>query len=156
MGARVATVAVLCAIIGCGGSSLTGDRRAFTTADSWYSPANSADFTPLDKDRYGPVLPGLQSEAQAALAGVPAKRLTAEEAARLIGHPMPVGREYVLLRAVALFEGTGSFEVGIRDKAVRVHHGCLGHGPAPMTRKALVAVLPAMPESVFVDCSMAE
>jgi hypothetical protein len=90
------------------------------------------------------------------MADVTAKRITSEEAARLVGRTLPGGGEYVLLRAVALYEGNGAFDVGVSGSAVHVHHGCLGKGPAPMKRKALVAVLPAVPETVFVSCSMAE
>jgi hypothetical protein len=133
------------------------DRRDFTSADSWYSPPPSAiEFTSLDKGRFAPVAEARQSGAQAALADVPAKRITAEEAARLVGRPLPVGGECVLLRAVVLFEGTGGYDVGMSGRAVRVHHDCLGRHPAPMRRKALVAVLPSVPETVFVSCSMAE
>jgi hypothetical protein len=113
-------------------------------------------FTPLDKNHFAPVVETLEPEAQEALATSPAKRLTAEEAARLAGRQLPQGAEYVLLRAVMLYEGTGAFEVGVQGGSVHVHHGCLGRGPAPMTRKALIAVLPAVPGVVFVSCSMAE
>lgn len=154
---RLVTAVVLFIGTGCGVAGGGGDRRAFTAADSWYSPPPAAsDFTPLDKERFAPAAEALQPEAQVALADVPAKRLTAEEAARFVGRPLPAGGEYILLRAVVLFEGTGGFEVGVSGSAVRVHHGCLGRRPAPMTRKALVAVLPAVPEVVFVSCGMAE
>lgn len=151
MGQRLGTVLAFVALTGC------GDRRAFTSADPWYAPpSDPAGFTPLDKERFAPVVADCQPEAQAALAEVPAKRVSAAEAARLVGRPLPAGGECVLLRAVVLFEGTGEFDVGVRGPAVHVHHGCLGRRPAPMGRKALVAVLPAVPESVFVSCSMAE
>ncbi|MBW3539677.1 MAG: hypothetical protein KY476_05350 [Planctomycetes bacterium] len=136
---------------------MTDDCRAFTARDSWYSPpSGTSEFTLLDKDRFAPVLDALQPEAQAALADGPATRVTADEAARLVGRPLPAGAEYVLLRAVVLFEGTGTFDIGVSGAAVHVHHGCLGRRPAPMGRKALVAVLPAVPKEVFVSCSMAE
>jgi hypothetical protein len=147
-------VFALLAAIGCG---LTDDRRAFSSADSWYSPPPfTADFAPLDTDRFAPVTEPFQPEAQAALASVPAKRLSADEAARLTGKQLSAGGEYVLLRAVVLHEGTGGFDIGINGRAVNVHHGCLGRRPVPMRRKALVAVLPAVPETVYVSCSMAE
>jgi hypothetical protein len=154
---RSTTFMLFLALTGCGGSGGISDQRAFASADSWYRlPPDPNGFTPLDKEQFTPVVSDLQPEAQAALADVPAKRLTADEAARLAGRPMPVGGEYVLLRAVMLFEGTGEFSVGVNGSVVHVHHGCLGRRPAPMTRKALVAVLPAVPESVFVSCSMAQ
>lgn len=137
---------------------LAEDHRAFTSADSWYSlpPSGTSEFTSLGQERFAPVAEARHSEAQAALADVSAKRVTAEEAARLVGRPLPVGGEYVLLRAVMLFEGTGGFDVGVSGRAVHVRHDCLGHRPAPMRRKALVAVLSSVPETVFVSCSMAE
>ncbi|MGL4423249.1 MAG: hypothetical protein ACRCZF_21485, partial [Gemmataceae bacterium] len=98
----------------------------------------------------------LQPEAQALLSEVPAKRLTIEDAARLMGRPLPGGSEYILLRALVLNEGTGSFDIGVRGSEVHVHHGCLGRRPAAMNRKALVAALSAVPESVSVSCSMTE
>jgi hypothetical protein len=154
------TIVALLALTGCDGSGrpgASGDRRAFTSADSWYAPpSDPTGFAPLDKERFAPVVADLQPQAQAALADVPAKRISAEEAARLVGRPLAAGGECVILRAVVLFEGTGGFDVGVRGSAVHVHHGCLGRRPAPMTRKALVAVLPVVPESVLVSCSMAE
>ena len=137
---------------------LVEDRCAFTSADSWYSPPSSGtnEFTWLGKERFAPVAEARQSEAQATLADVSAQRVSADEAARLVGRPLPVDGEYVLLRAVVLFEGTGAFDVGVSGHAVHVHHGCLGRHPAPMRRKALVAVLPSVPEMVFVNCDMDE
>ena len=132
-------------------------RLAFTRADSWYSPPPSVrGLRPLDEDRFAPVTPALQAEAQAGLADVSAKRVTAKEAARWVGRPLAAGGVYVLLRAVVLFEGTGKFYVGVCGRAVHVHHGCLGGRPAPMGRRALVAVLPAVPETVYVSCGMVE
>jgi hypothetical protein len=154
---RLTTTVALLALAGCGGPTTSGNRAAFTSTDSWYSPPpNTAEFAPVEKERYSQVIPGLQSEAQTALSVLPVKRITAEEAARLAGRPLPAGAEYVLLRAVVLNEGTGGFDVGIDGSSVHVHHGCLGRSPAPMTRKALVAVLPSLPRKVFVSCSMDE
>jgi hypothetical protein len=82
--------------------------------------------------------------------------VSAEEAARLTGKQLPAGREYVLLRGVVLNEGNGGFDVGWSKRAVHVHHGCLGRRPVPMTSKALVAVLPSVPDAVYISCSMAE
>ena len=98
----------------------------------------------------------LQPEAQTALADVTAKRLSADEAARLVGHPLPAGAAFVLLRAVVLSEGTGTFTIGVSDTSVSVHYGCLGRRPTSMGRKALVAVLASVPETVFANCTMAE
>ena len=147
-------VFALLAAIGCGS---TEDGRAFSSTDSWYLPPPfTTDFAPLDTDRFAPVTEPFQPEAQAALAGVPAKRLSADEATRLAGKQLPASGEYVLLRAVVLNEGTGGFNIGVCGRAVNVHHGSLGRRPVPMRRKALVAVLPVVPETVYVSCSMAE
>lgn len=157
---QLAVIVAILSVIGCGPPSPPnppGDNRAFLAADSWYSPPSGRDgFAPLEKDRFAPVIEQLQRESQAALGEKAVKPVTADEAARLVGRPMPVGAAYVLLRGVVLFEGTGSFSVSVNGTAVDVHHGCLSRGPAPMTRKAIVAVLPAVPDTVFVSCTMAQ
>ena len=114
------------------------------------------EFASLDKERFAPVVDALQTEAQVALAESPAKRVPADEAARLVGRPLPTSGEYVLLRAVVLNERTGGFEVSVGGKAVFVNHGCIGRDPLPMARRALVAVLPEVPDTVYVSCCMAE
>ena len=144
---------------GQGAGDGAADHRAFTTADPWYTGGGmDPGATPLDQDRFGPVRSELQPEAQAELADVPFKGISPADAARFLGRPMPAGETdvYVLLRAVALNEGTGRFTIGLKKGSVLVHHGSLGRGPVPMTRKALVAVLPALPERVLVSCSMAQ
>jgi hypothetical protein len=133
------------------------DDRAFTSVDAWYSPPpGSLNFAPLAKDRYAPVTEACQSEAQALLVKVPLKQTSTDEAARFAGKKLPSEGVHVLLRGVVLIEGTGGFDVGVSDKAVHVHHGCLGRHAVPMKRKALVAVLPRVPEVVYVSCGMAE
>jgi hypothetical protein len=155
MGTRLVVVFATLAAVGCGSREAAEDRRAFSSVDPWYAPPPpAAEFARLDRERFAPVVEALQPEAQAALAESPAKR-SADEAARLAGRPLPAGGEYVLLRAVVLNEGTGGFDVGVSGKAVSVHHGCLGRRPVPMARKALVAVLPVVPEAVYVSSSMA-
>jgi hypothetical protein len=60
------------------------DHRAFTFADSWYSPPSAInEFTWLDKGRFAVVAEARQSEAQAALdqAG-----RAATDSAALLGH----------------------------------------------------------------------
>ena len=101
-------------------------------------------------------MPKLQSEAQALLTEASTKEITVEEATRLVGHPLAVGSKYCLVRGVILFEATGSFSVGINESSIHVHHGCLGRRTAEMSRKAIVVVLPFVPKTVFVSCSMAE
>ena len=132
-------------------------RPAYASRDAWDSPPpEGLTFEPIDAARVAPVVDAHQAEAQASLAAVPARALSAEEAARLSGRALPEGGVYVLIRGVALVEATGSFRVGVHDRAVHVHHGSLGQRHARMTRKAIVAVLSSMPEQVFVSCSMAE
>jgi len=102
------------------------------------------------------VAAAFQPEAQAALVDTAAKSLSAKEAVRLTGMQLRAGGEYVLLRAVVVNEATGGFYVAVGERGVHVSHSSLGRHPVPMTRKALVAVLPSMPEAVYVSCSMAQ
>jgi hypothetical protein len=153
MGTRLVIVFAVLGAAGCG----SRDGRAFTSVDPWYSPPpDAAKYVPLGNHRFAPVVGALQPEAQAALAEAPAKRVSADEAARLAGRRLPAGGEYVLLRAVVLNEETGGFEVEVSGQAVHIHHGYLGRHPVPMTRKAVVAVLPSVPKKVYVSCSRAE
>jgi hypothetical protein len=158
MGTRQLAVFAILVAVGCGSRDRSQeDPRAFTSVDPWYSPPPStADFTPLAEDRFAPVADALQLEAQAALAKTSAKQVSAEEAARLASKRLPAGKEFVLLRAVVLGEDTRGFHIGVSGGAVHVHHGCLGRSPVPMARRALIAVLPSVPETVYVSCSMIE
>jgi hypothetical protein len=147
--------------VGCGSGDLRAsslvDSSTFSSVDSWYAPRPiDADFTPLAKECYAVVTEPLQPEAQAALTEVPAKRVSADDAARFAGGPLPDGKVYVILRAVVLNEETGAFYLGVRGRAVHIQHGCLGRHAVPMRRKAIIAVLPEMPDAVYVDCSMLE
>jgi hypothetical protein len=155
MGVRLLTAFALLAVAGCGASG-GEDRQEPLTADSWYAPPPDREFDPLGENRFAPVLAEHQLEAQAALAETAAKRLSAEEAARLTGKRLPADGEYVLLRGILLNEANGRFDVGVKGRAVYVYHGSLGRPPVPIRRKALVAVLPAVPETVYVSCGMAE
>jgi hypothetical protein len=94
--------------------------------------------------------------AQATLLEVLAKQVSPGEASRLTGKQLPAGEEYMLLRGVVLNEGTGHFQVGTSGRTVYIGHDCLGHQAVPMVRKALVAVLPALPEAVYTSCHMDE
>ena len=140
------------------GCSPTDDHRSFTTTDSWYAPAprSISDFTKLATDHFAIVESKLQSEAQTVLSDVSVKQITAEEAVRFAGKTLPTGAVYVLLRGVILNEGTGAFTLSANEDSVCVHHGCLGLRSVPMKRSVVVAVLPKVPEKVYVDCSMAE
>ena len=149
--AQAYTLIVVFAICGC------DNHRAYTKQDSWYVPAASGvDLSPISKDKFAVVIDELQTEAQTTLSDVSAKKITAQEAARLAGKAFPSGAEYVILRAILLNEVSGSLTISVNKDTVRVHHGCLGRNPLPMKRKAIVAVLPMMPEKVYIDCNMAE
>jgi hypothetical protein len=135
MMARQAAVVILIAVVGC---KRTEDRRIFSSVDSWYSPPPvGVQFTQLSKDRFAVVADALQPEAQAALSEVAAKRVSADEAARLVGKQIPAVGEFILLRAVVLNEGTGAFEVGMSGQSVSILHGCLGRHSVPTRSKAL-------------------
>jgi hypothetical protein len=155
MRARLFIAFALLVAAGCG-SPDGEDHRASAAVDSWVAWPPDRDFAPLGEDRFAPVVAEHQREAQAVLAESAAKLVSAEEAARLTGKQLPVGGEYVLLRGVVLNEANGSFDVGLKGTAVHVFHGSLGRHPIPMRRKAVVAVLPAVPEMVYVSCGMAE
>lgn len=134
------------------------DGRAFTTADPWYAPPDEStyDWDEVGRDHLAVVSEPLQPEAQGMLVDAPAKEITADEAQRFTGKPLPGEGVYVLLRAVVLNEGNGAFYVSTRGQDVVVSHGCLGHFPMPMKRKAMVARLPVVPKTVYVDCGMDE
>ena len=112
-------------------------------------------FESLAIDQFASVREMFQAEAQDALANMPVARISAEEAVRLSGRRLRLGGEYVLLRSLVLNEANGSFEIGVSGGAVHVRHGSLGARHFPMRRKAVVAVLPSVPDTVYVSCSMA-
>jgi hypothetical protein len=152
MFARQVALLGLLALVGCG-----ADHRGFSSVDSWWKPPPDIfDFTPLDRARFAAVKDAFQQEAQAALSEAPAKRVSADEAARLTGKQLPGGWEYILLRGVVLNERTGGFGVDVKGRSVHIHHSCLGRHAVPMVRKALIAVLPALPDEVYISCHMAE
>lgn len=135
----------------------TLSNTAWSSVDSWYRPPRSIDgFVPIAPGKVQPVVESLQDEAQQQLETVAARGVSAAEAERLVGRPLPAGVQCVLLRGVVLNEANGAFEVSASDQVVLVHHGCLGHQPVPMKRKAIVAVLSAVPRDVYVTCDMAE
>ena len=110
----VRVVPLLIALMGCSGTIPpdTGQKPAWTSADSWFAPPSDREgFVPLDGSAFAVVLPDLQAEAQAALSEVAMKRLTHQEATWLVGRALPGGAEPVLLRGVALSEGTGTFRI---------------------------------------------
>ena len=130
---------------------------AWSSVDSWYrQPRSTTAFVAIARDRVLPVVEALQPEAQRELEKVAAQALSAAEAERLVGGPLPAEGQCVLLRSVVLNEGTGAWDVSAAGESVLVNHGCLGRKPVPMKRKAIVAVLAAVPSFVFVTCDMAE
>ena len=74
MGIRLVIGLAILALGGCGGTSKTEKRVAFTVADSWHAPPPSSSvFLALDENRFASVIDTLQLEAQTALADVPVK-----------------------------------------------------------------------------------
>ena len=78
-------------------------------------------------------------------------RSSAKAAEELLGKTKPY-----LVRAVVLWEGTGSFDAYWKDSSLWIHHGCLGRTAAPMKRRPLVIFLDKKPKSVYNNVSMAE
>jgi hypothetical protein len=147
------TAVLLC---GCG-----RDHRAFTTVDSWYRPPSTQlllaeGWEDLGKDNFA-VVTVKEAEALGKLEESPWVKLSQSEAEEFLGRPLDgVGGQLILLRALSLNERTGGFTVKRRKGAVQVHHNCLGRGPVPMIRRALVARLPEVPSEVYVHCNMDE
>jgi hypothetical protein len=146
-------------LLGCGRDDR--DNRAFTAADPWFRAPSTElivaeGWKRLAKDDFA-VVSAKGAMALAKLKDSPWRELSQGEAEELLGRPLAgAGGHLVLLRALSLNEPTGGFDVMWYKGAVRVHHGCLGRHPVPMTRRALVARLPELPSEVYVDCSMAE
>lgn len=164
MRARVVFAIGMILSVGCGGknpdtSPITDrDSRAFTSADSWYSPPDDERLfrEGIDRVQFAVVAEGQQATTQMMLAELPAKELTEAECIRLIGKRLQGEGVPVLLRAVVLNEENGAFAVSTRGKDVLVSHDCLGRHPLPMKRKTVVARLPGIPKKVFVSCGMDE
>lgn len=78
-------------------------------------------------------------------------RLSATKAEELRGKTKPY-----LVRAVALWEETGSFAAYWKDSSLWIHHSCLGRTAAPMKRRPLVIFLEKKPASVYNDVTMEE
>ncbi len=137
------------------------DLRSTTTNDPWarippieFIAADNG--TVLPRDQFSQVTHN-EADALAKLDASPQVKVTPQEAKAFTGRSFDEpGGELVLLRALALNEGTGAFSVTWLAGKVRVNHGCLGRHPVPQIRRAIVARLPALPTEVYVDCEMAE
>jgi hypothetical protein len=140
-----------------------GSRRAWTSADSWYtgSPPTEQTSSPLSRlapSRIHEVLEARQADAEQLLQNVAVVELTDQQAADFVGQLLPEapGTKPYLVRGVYLNRATGQFSVQISGDQLVVHHGSLGASAVPMKRQALVLQLEHAPAEVFVDCSMAQ
>jgi hypothetical protein len=138
------------------------DNRAWTTQDSWYKPApvdvSLAQWPLLDRARLHKVIAEEEAAAEKLLQDVPVVELTAQQAADLIGKPLPdaTGAKPYLVRAVALNRQTGQFLVNVAGEQLAVYHRSMGSKAVPMTRQALVLQLERAPAEAFAGASMAQ
>ncbi|MCU0501517.1 MAG: hypothetical protein MUC51_07075, partial [Anaerolineae bacterium] len=97
------------------------------------APANVAfgQWPSLDRTRIHAVREGQETAAEKLLARVPSVELTAQQAADLVGQPLP-------------------------DVQLAVTHRSMGSQPVPMKREALVLQLERAPVEVFVGASMTQ
>jgi hypothetical protein len=137
------------------------DDRAATSVDSWYNPPPAkiyplTGWQVLDFKRLHQVAAAQQTAAEKLLETAAALEITAQQAADLLGQPLPdiPGTKPYLTRAVYL--NPGGFSVYARGEQLLISHASLGHSPVPMKRQALVLQLAQPPVEVFVTCSMAE
>jgi len=161
---RTVMLAVLLLVIasGCGEVS-ERSGGAWTTQDSWYREPDGELLwdlydSPLDRGRFAPVQELNRAAAEELLRDGPFLQIDAEKANELVGSELGSDGdgECYLLRGLYLQEGTGSFTVYAREGRVLVHHGCLGSGPVPMNRTAVVARLSDPPIEVYTMCTMDE
>jgi len=133
------------------------DHRSWCVADSWHRNVPQGwNFVEIDCELVVVVRTERQGEAQAMLEHEGAVMLSPEAARRLAGRDIPGDGIPVLLRGVVLNEHSGGFTVGLRGRAAEVHHGCMGAGPRPMQRRAIIARIPRVPDDVYVTCSMVQ
>ncbi|GIK40006.1 MAG: hypothetical protein BroJett011_38390 [Chloroflexota bacterium] len=137
------------------------DDRAATTIDSWYNPPPAkiyplTGWQVLDFKQLHEVAVAQQAAAEKLLETTAALEITAQQAADLLGQPLPAvpGTKPYLTRAVYL--NPGGFSVYSRDEQLLISHASMGHSPVPMKRQTLVLQLAQPPVEVFVTCSMAE
>lgn len=146
--------------LGCKSEDESTAHRAFLTADPWYRmpPTQfvTGEVKEIPKGEFGLVTLN-EVDALKRLSDSPFVEITATETESYLGRQLEGKNGHLtLLRAVVLNEPTGGFSITRSNGNVRVHHGCLGKHPAPMTRRAIIARLPELPTEVYVDCSMAE
>jgi hypothetical protein len=112
----------------------------------------------LDRTRIHAVREGQETAAEKLLARVPSVELTAQQAADLVGQPLPdvPGAKPYLVRAVYLNRETGQFLVNVSGDQLAVTHRSMGSQPVPMKREALVLQLERAPVEVFVGASMTQ
>lgn len=137
------------------------DDRAASTVDSWYSPPPPKTYPltgwqVLDFKQLHQVAPDQQAAAEKMLETTAALEITPQQAADLIGQPLPAvpGVKPYLTRGVYL--NRGGFSVYWRNDQLLISHASMGRNPVPMKRQALVLQLVQPPAEVFVTCSMAE
>ena len=139
-------------IAGCG-------RRAWTTADPWYSP-RPLHRLPDERQRVpvAEVKASARGEAARRLADASVIPLSAEEATGYLDRPLdaPASHNLYLVRGVYLNRGTGSVRAYFDGRDLTVHHGSLGRRAVPMRRQPLVVALPTQPHNLYVTASMAE
>jgi hypothetical protein len=147
---------------GCGPESSSTSHRAWTSEDAWYRAPPSGthlwEWSELGDDRVQEVIASQKASAERLLQNVSSVVLTDQQAAELIGDPLPSlpGTKPYLTRGLVLNRETGGFIVYTSGDQVVVYHGSLGRGAVPMSRQPLVLQLERDPAEVFVVCSMAE
>jgi hypothetical protein len=117
---------------------------------------HAPDLVQLPRDQFAVVEEKWQPEAQAELAAVAYKPITSEQATKWLGRQLAGEGRLVLLRGVCLSLSDKTFDVQCRGESVIVDAGHLGPPPGPVMRKALVARLPVLPNSVYVHLCSAD
>lgn len=149
---RIVAAVALMAAVGC--SEPAPAPYLEPVKDSWYVslPSDVPLGSELGEDRFAPVVEPHLAEVLATLTDKPIHELSAAEAARLVGRELPPGGVYVLLRALVLRESNAGYHLRVTERTVNVQHYCMGLHHGPMTRRAIVAVLPAVPTAAYVMC----
>ncbi|MDP4221133.1 MAG: hypothetical protein Q8916_09200 [Bacteroidota bacterium] len=138
-----------------------GDERgAYTTKDSWYSPAppsSGQNHQPIGNNHFH-ALDSLHTlKALSMLESKTIIPLSRKEAADLgvVINPKTSLNPY-LVRALYLNKGTGAYFLSTSVDTLFVSHGSLGKHAVPMTRDCLIVELPKEPHVLYVDVMMAE
>jgi hypothetical protein len=100
------------------------------------------------------VLATAQKDAQRQLSATPAVHLSLDDVKRLTGKAVQdqSPKKYFLLRGLS-FNWPGDFLVNEYNRQVSVTYSILGNPPDSAKRTAIVALLSAPPEVVYVTCS---